>query len=261
VADNGDLVKLKGPHCPLDGIARLIEASNYVSTSDELARLVNLGIRATDTAYIQPLLAGDRLAPERVEVMYSECSRLRAAVGFSRVQVMAGGTVVDELSDPWVFDAACAQSTIASAPSVGLGLLKRDVSYGLSNLFLARDAFDALGGFNETVSQFSWSYLLRSLWSHEPCYVDIPLCQSQRVTLDFQMSVNACESQKAALEIERQKWWATAFDEQSAANPWAPKLAYWGDELFIRYLEGFASQSNGWVHLPMIVTKVLKTGN
>ncbi len=260
VTDGGELIKLPGLDF-LEGHS-LFSSNSLCSpclSATTLANHANAAIRATTSTFVQPLLAGDELASDRVKKMLTQCSHAGAVVGLSRIQVMDGQTVVDELSDPWVFAAACAQSAISASATVGLSLLQRDVGYGLGNLFLDRNAFDALGGFDEATSQFSWVYLLKTLWFQQPVFVDLPLYRLQRDALNGWRTTLASEAEKNSLETQLRRWWRRTFDHQTAANPQTPDAVRSDDELFMVYLENRASAQDRWEHLPAIVNKVLAT--
>ena len=260
VADDGELIKLPAPEIPAGhNLFSSCSPCKPCLSPTTLASHANNAIRSTETTFVQLLLAGDALAPDCLKTMVARCSGAAAVVGFSRIQVMDGPLVVDELSDPWVFDAACAQSAISASPAVGLSLIRRDVSFALGNLFLDRSAFDVLGGFDDATGQFSWAYQLKSLWLREPVFVDRPLYRPQRDALNGWRATSPTEVETKGLETQLQRWWHSAFEEPADRTAQTVAAVSRRDELFLIYLESRASALDGWVHLQKVVSAVLAT--
>lgn len=258
VSDDGELIRLPAPDFSADH-SRFSPISPRLPclSATTLAKYANRAIRTAETNFVQLLSAGDALAPDCLESVIGECCDAAAVVGFSRIQVMDGERVVDELSDPWVFEAACAQSAIAALPAVRLSLIRRDVSFALGNLFLDRSAFDALGEFDEATGQFSWAYLLKSLWLHEPVFVDRPLYRPQRDALTGWRRISTTDIEEKGLEAQLQHWWHRAFEDLSAPTLQTAEALCRRDDLFLIYLENRASALDGWAHLQKIVRTVL----
>ena len=120
-------------------------ASRVLTTAHASAALAaNEGAKQADGRYLAFLAGDEWFAPRRLERMVAEIARPASLWGFSRVAYPAGG--------------AASTGEVVARPGESFGsepasftIMIPNVIDSSSNLFIARDIFDAVGGFRDVV--------------------------------------------------------------------------------------------------------------
>lgn len=151
----------------------------------------NLGAQRAQGDYLAFVDAGDRFAPDRIEVMLCEIARTDPAWGFSRVAYVPSdnraasrineedGYQPDHGSDRGEKSGespagAEAEPRAWDAPADELpsfALRNRDIACANGNLFVARRLFQELGGYRE-IDHPGWDLCVRAARVTEPVVVD-----------------------------------------------------------------------------------------
>lgn len=238
----------------VDGFRSInVDSDSVGASSASVAARASAGVRATSTTFVQLLMSGDQLASDCLKIMQAHCMAKRAPAGFSRVRFITDDGAIDELSDPFVFSAACAQSAIAARPSVALSVIRRDLSFGLGNLFLKRSVFDALNGLPEALDMCHWIYLLEALWFGDVVYVNTPLYSMQKKM----PPLTGASANHSVLNVRLRDWWQRALaDVASDGQCTALGIANQEAELMLAYLESHALTVTDYAHLPLIAARL-----
>ena len=118
-------------------------ASRVITTANaSVALAANEGARRADGRYLAFLSGDEWFAPRRLERMIAEIARPASLWGFSRVAYLAGG------ASPTGEIVARPGESFGSEPA-SFTIMIPNVIDSSSNLFIARDIFDSVGGFHD----------------------------------------------------------------------------------------------------------------
>ncbi len=239
----------------VEGINQLAArvASHSASICDSpVSHRIDAAIQTTTGQFVQLMNAGDLLMPDRLSALVGACLRSNLSFAFSRVQFFDQNGPVDALSHAAAFSAACAQSELAVLPCIELGVLRRDVIYGLSNLFFSREVFNAIREIPKSPALAHWMYALTAIASNNVIYIDDVLCQLHinRGNRNFNAELTVEEQAHYGLQ------WRKAIQPLPHADVWATRMHHPEESTALAYLET-AAILDGFAQLKTVVARIL----
>ena len=191
--------------------------------------LIDAGVRAATSEYINVLTADDEFAPERLERLIEHIALRNAAWGFAGVKFVdsRGAPAPTDRDDPAEQPLS---EIVTSFDTVGSSFIhRRFVAVAAGNLFFHRGLFAVVGGMRGLKHAHAWDFCLRALWHEEPVYVPAPLYQRCVPDGKAAQDDSAHVEQHAAFR----EFYARAGDSEAhPPNPFAPCVQYWSRHFY-----------------------------
>ena len=190
------------------------------------AELINAGVCGSRGEFVNPVLAGDEFAPDRVGMMVDGFAASNSAWGFSDVEFL------EKDNAPWDTKTRARVERwreilirVPEMDTVGFALIHQDcAAVTAGNLFFSRALADRLGGFRAFDHTYVWDFCLRAVWLEEPSYVPSRLLR--HAVVPAQLPKRA-EFEAAQVPVFREFYERACEQHAVAPNPYAPCLHHW----------------------------------
>ena len=190
------------------------------------AELLNAGWQASRGEFVNPLIAGDEFASDRIEMMVEQVAKRSSTWGFSDVEF------IESSEDAWDKRARThverwrnILTKIPDLETIGFGLIHQDcAAVTAGNLFFSRALADQLRGFRAFDHTYVWDFCLRAVWLEEPSYVSSRLLRHVVVPA---LLPRRAEFEAAQVPVFREYYQRACDEHAIAPNPYAPCLHHW----------------------------------
>ncbi|MES2933685.1 MAG: glycosyltransferase, partial [Pseudomonadota bacterium] len=186
-----------------------------VADSLDLAALLNTGVRQSAGQFISPLVSGDLYHPERIAKLVDGIACRGGQWGFSA------------LADRLTNQVPASFSAILGEDTTGFALLgSANLVGSASNLFLSRELFEKLDGFESSSGPMEEHFALKAVLEAEPFFVEAALCHCLTVPID---TLRSSDTKSGALQQFYGRITQIGPDAQTHffGNPFAPVPSVW----------------------------------
>ena len=212
--------------CPFPGNFVARENRGAVATIREALSLAR-------GEFFNVLHSDDVFSADRLSVLVREVPARGNRWGFSAVRLIdADGRELDPKDNSYAADLATGLERAANDVSVGMALLRFNVSITTGNLFVSRSLFDEVGGFRPFRYNEDWDFCIRASRYSEPVLVPEPLLNYRvhgKNTILTDREAAAKEALSMFMDCFRD-----AVDDRKWTNPYAPTYATWGNAFLSR---------------------------